>query len=188
VATYSRRPEIIRSRAISSGQTTGNTEQKVAPTMSTDKFQSELPIAALNLKANVSISRWANEAYPPWNEILSSHDVARLTRRHRWILSAMAALRRFPHKRKFHGRAVGWHRGDVVRWLANRHSRLTPPQKPATLPLPFPAAPDARSPRHAGLRLTGARPVRRRRAQSIKRTVTHPASPATEDGTRRIGP
>jgi hypothetical protein len=75
--------------------------------MSTDEFQSELPMATTNLKAGVSISKWVNEAYPPWDEILSAHDVARLTRRHRWLLSAMAALRRFPRKRKFHGRAVG---------------------------------------------------------------------------------
>jgi predicted DNA-binding transcriptional regulator AlpA len=106
--------------------------------MSTNEFQSELPVAATNLKAGVSISKWVNEAYPPWNEILSAHDVVRLTRRHPWMLSAMAALRRFPCKRKFHGRAVGWNRGDVVRWLANDHSRPTAPQGLSTLPLPFP--------------------------------------------------
>src|SRR3984957_1708526 len=104
--------------------------------MSTDELQSELPMAATNLNAGVSISKWVNEACPPWDEILSAHDVARLTRHHRWVLSAMAALRRFPRKRKFHGRAVGWHRGDVVRWLANHHSRSTAPRRPSTLPSP----------------------------------------------------
>ena len=156
--------------------------------MSTDKFQSELPMAATNLKGNVSVSRWVNEAYPAWNEILSSHDVARLTRRNRWVLSAMAALRRFPPKRKFRGRPVGWHRGDVVRWLANRHSRPTAPQKPSTLPLPFPVPEGRRNPRHPDPRLIGRKPVRRRRALSIKRTVLQPASPPMEDGTRRSGP
>jgi predicted DNA-binding transcriptional regulator AlpA len=106
--------------------------------MSTDELQSELPMAATNLNAGVSISKWVNEACPPWDEILSAHDVARLTRRHRWVLSAMAALRRFPRKRKFHGRAVGWHRGDVVRWLANHHSRPTALRRPLN---PSPALP-----------------------------------------------
>src|SRR5579859_4404375 len=54
--------------------------------MSTDEFQSELPMVATNLKARVSISKWVNEAYPPWDEILSTHDVARLTRCPRWPL------------------------------------------------------------------------------------------------------
>jgi len=156
--------------------------------MSTDKFQSELPMAATNLKGSVSISRWVNEQYPQWDLILSAQDVARLTRRHRWVLAAMAALRRFPRKRKFHGRAVGWHRGDVVRWLANRHGRPTAPQKPSTLPLPFPVPEGRRSPCHPDPRLIGGRPVRRRRAQSIKRTVLPPTSLPTEDGTRRSRP
>jgi predicted DNA-binding transcriptional regulator AlpA len=105
--------------------------------MSTDEFQSQLPMAATNLKVSVSISKWVNEAYPRWDEILSAHDVARLTRRHRWVLTAMAVLRRFPRKRKFHGRPLGWHRGDVVRWLTTSHSRPSAPQRTSTRPLPF---------------------------------------------------
>ena len=156
--------------------------------MSTDEHQSELPMAATNLKAGVSISKWVNEAYPPWGEILSAHDVARLTRRHRWVLSAMAAFRRFPRKRKFHGRAVGWHRGDVVRWLANRLSRHTAPRRPSTLPLPFPL-PEACSNRsNSDPRHGSGRTVRRRRIQSIKRPVPHPASRATDDGAGRSRP
>src|SRR5882757_3222079 len=154
--------------------------------MSTNEFQSELPMAVMNFKANVSISRWVNEAYPEWDQILSSHHVARLTRRHRWVLSAMAALRRFPRKRKFHGRAVGWHRGDVVRWLANRHSRATAPRAPSTLPLPFPMLEDCLSPRNPLPRHATRRPVRRRRTLSIKGTVPHPTGPATEDGMRDL--
>jgi predicted DNA-binding transcriptional regulator AlpA len=153
--------------------------------MSTDEFQSELPIAATNLEAGVSISKWVNEAYPPWDEILSAHDVARLTSRHRWVLSAMAALRRFPRKRKFHGRAVGWHRGDVVRWLANHHSRPTAPRRPSTLPLPFSLPEGCLNRRNPDPRRNGGRPVRRRRAQSIKRTVPEPAASTTDDGTRK---
>lgn len=156
--------------------------------MSTDQVQSELSIATTNLKGTVSISRWVNEAYPPWSEILSSHDVARLTRRHRWVLSAMATLRRFPRKRKYHGRGIGWHRGDVVRWLANRHSRLTAPQKPATLPLPFPMPERCRSRRHPGPRLGLGTPVRRRRAPSINRTVPQPSRRPMGDGTQWTRP
>jgi predicted DNA-binding transcriptional regulator AlpA len=134
--------------------------------MSTDEFQSELPMAAKNLKTVVSISKWVNEAYPPWDEILSAHDVARLMRRHRWVLSAMAALRRFPRKRKFHGRAVGWHRGDVVRWLANHHSRPTALQRTATLHLPFPVPEGCLNRRNSDRRRSSGRSVRRRRTQS----------------------
>src|SRR3984893_11975482 len=134
--------------------------------MSTDEFQPKLPMAAMNLKARVSISKWVNEVYPPWDEILSAHDVARLTRRHRWVLSAMAALRRFPRKRKFHGRAVGWHRGDVVRWLANHLSRPTALRRPSTLPLPFPVPEGCLGRRNSDRRRSSGRTVRRRRTQS----------------------
>jgi len=136
-------------------------------------------------KAGVSISKWVNEAYPPWDEILSAHDVARLTRCHRWVLSAMAALRRFPRKRRFHGRAVGWHRADVVRWLANHHSGPTAPRRPSTLPLPLPLPGGALTRRNLDPRHGSGRTVRRRRIQSIKRPVPHPASRTTDDGAGR---
>ena len=156
--------------------------------MSTDELQSELPMAATNLNAGVSISKWVNEACPPWDEILSAHDVARITRRHRWGLSAMAALRRFPRKRKFHGRAVGWHRGDVVRWLANHHSRPTASERTSTLPLPFPVPEGCLNRRNSDRRCSSGRAVRRRRTQSVKRTVAHPVCPATDDSARRNRP
>jgi predicted DNA-binding transcriptional regulator AlpA len=151
--------------------------------MSTDEFQSELPMKTTNPKHGVSMSRWVNEAYPPWQEILSRHDVARLTRRHRWVLSAMAVLRRFPRKRKFHGRPVGWHRGDVIRWLANRHSRPTPARRPSTLPLPFPVPEGSLRRHNPDSWHIGGRPVRRRRVRSIKRTTPHPVASARDQGT-----
>jgi predicted DNA-binding transcriptional regulator AlpA len=65
----------------------------------------------------VSVSRWVNERYPPWTELLTSHEVACLTRRHRWILAAMALMGRFPQRFRIHGRPIGWLRTDVECWL-----------------------------------------------------------------------
>ena len=66
----------------------------------------------------VSLSRWVNERLPSCQEILTSHDVARLTRRPQWVLAALTFLGRFPSKQRFHGRRVGWRRRDVLRWLS----------------------------------------------------------------------
>jgi len=35
---------------------------------------------------SIRLSKWVNELYLPWAEILTAHDVARLTRRYRWML------------------------------------------------------------------------------------------------------
>jgi predicted DNA-binding transcriptional regulator AlpA len=72
------------------------------------------------MAADVPLSRWVNEPFPAWSEILTSHEVARLTRRHRWILSALSFVGRFPKKREFHGRPIGWVRTDVNHWLRGR--------------------------------------------------------------------
>jgi predicted DNA-binding transcriptional regulator AlpA len=69
-------------------------------------------------KPLVSVSRWVNEKIPAWDEILTSRDVARLTRRRRWQLSALTWIGRFPRRQRFHGRRLGWLRSDVVNWLA----------------------------------------------------------------------
>jgi predicted DNA-binding transcriptional regulator AlpA len=70
--------------------------------------------------ADVPLSRWVNERLPPWNEVLTSHDVARLTRRHRWIVTALSLVGGFPKKRQFCGRPIGWLRADVEEWLGRR--------------------------------------------------------------------
>jgi len=100
----------------------------------------------------VRLSKWVNEPYPPWAEILTAHDVARLTRRHRWMLSALVAVGCFPQKRRFRGRAVGWHRCDVERWVRQAQpgspSRNREARGPvaATLPMPIGiATPDGRT-------------------------------------------
>lgn len=73
---------------------------------------------AASSRANVILSRWVNEPLPPFQELLSAHDVARLTRRPRLVISGLMLLRRFPQKRRYRGRQVGWLRSDVLDWLA----------------------------------------------------------------------
>lgn len=65
----------------------------------------------------VSLSPYVNERFPNWEELLTARDVARLTRRPRWMLTSMVLLRRFPRKRQYHGRGIGWLRSDVIHWL-----------------------------------------------------------------------
>lgn len=66
----------------------------------------------------LSISKWVNERYPPLNELLSAHDVARLTRRPRWMLSGLCLIGRFPKKLTFRGRGIGWRRSEVLDWMS----------------------------------------------------------------------
>ena len=77
---------------------------------------------AATARQEVSISKWVNERAPPWDDILTAHDVARLTRRHRWHLSALMWIGRFPAQQRFRGRRLGWLRSDVVNWLAKELS------------------------------------------------------------------
>ena len=74
------------------------------------------PLAAVS--KNVTLSPWVNERFPAWEQLLSAHDVARLTRRPQWVLLGMLMLRQFPRKHRFHGRAIGWLRADVLDWMA----------------------------------------------------------------------
>jgi hypothetical protein len=74
---------------------------------------------------NVSLSRWVNERFPAWEHLLTAHDVARLTRRPPWILTALVLIGRFPRKCRYHGRGVGWLRSDVLVWMS-RDQTLDP--------------------------------------------------------------
>src|ERR1700730_4621816 len=76
------------------------------------------PRVARAAGTRVSLSKWVNEKSPAWNEILSAHDVARLTRRHRWVVHTLTILGRFPKRQRFHDREIGWAQQDVLRWLA----------------------------------------------------------------------
>ncbi len=66
----------------------------------------------------VSLSKWVNEKLPAWHEILSAHEVARLTRRNRCVLIALTLLGRFPRPQRLHGRRIGWLRREVEQWIA----------------------------------------------------------------------
>jgi hypothetical protein len=66
----------------------------------------------------LKISRWVNEPLPPWPELLTAHDLARLTRRPRWWLRSMSFIGRFPKRRRIRGKALCWFRTDVLDWLS----------------------------------------------------------------------
>jgi predicted DNA-binding transcriptional regulator AlpA len=76
--------------------------------------------------ADVPLSRWVKKRLPAWNEVLTAHDVARLTRRHRWIVTALSLVGGFPKKQQYRGRPIGWLRADVEEWLG----RCGPAQRP----------------------------------------------------------
>jgi predicted DNA-binding transcriptional regulator AlpA len=84
--------------------------------MSTEVSGSGTPVA-ITRSERLSLSKWVNEKFPPWTELLTAHEVARLTRRHRWMVSALTLLGRFPKQERFRGRGIGWNRHDVERWL-----------------------------------------------------------------------
>ena len=95
--------------------------------MSPEDFSPEQAACSAARSKNVSLSKWVNEPLPAWEQLLSAHDVAHLTRRPRWLLFGMMAVGRFPRTLKFHGRAIGWLRSDVLEWAtqdstANRRS------------------------------------------------------------------
>lgn len=95
-----------------------------------DVQRTALPLGAQAL----TISRWVNEPYPPLNELLSSHDVARLTRRPRWLLSGLSLIGRFPKKFKFQGRGIGWRRSEVLEWMSRETHSCAADRRPACSP------------------------------------------------------
>jgi predicted DNA-binding transcriptional regulator AlpA len=111
---------------------------------------------------SVVLSRWVNERYPDREQLLSAHDVARLTRRPRWWLLSMMLIGRFPRKRRFHGRGIGWLRSDVVGWLAEdsptfqyaRPARVVRSRRSCQMALPLDCA-QARARRRRRARFPG---------------------------------
>jgi predicted DNA-binding transcriptional regulator AlpA len=69
-------------------------------------------------RPRVTLSPWINEPLPPFHELLSAHDVARLTRRPKVVIAALVLLRRFPQRRRYRGRQIGWLRGEVLEWMS----------------------------------------------------------------------
>jgi predicted DNA-binding transcriptional regulator AlpA len=81
-------------------------------------YSKEPPTPTIPAADRVRLSPYVNEPYPNWEEMLSAHDVARLTRRPRWMVLSLTVLGRFPRRRRFRGRDIGWLRSDVLTWLA----------------------------------------------------------------------
>jgi predicted DNA-binding transcriptional regulator AlpA len=67
--------------------------------------------------ATVTISAWVNEPLPNIRDILCSRDLARLTRRSRWVLYGLALVGKFPRRKRYRGRIVGWCRTEVLDWM-----------------------------------------------------------------------
>jgi hypothetical protein len=69
-------------------------------------------------KLPVSVPRWIHERFPPLHELLCTHDVARLSRRLRWVIAGLCLIGRFTKKLKLHKRVIRRHRSEAVAWLA----------------------------------------------------------------------
>jgi hypothetical protein len=80
-------------------------------------WSSPVQPAPLAASYPVSLSPYVNEQLPNWEELLSAHDVARLTRRPRWVLASLVLLRRFPKRRHpRHGAIVETAKTVIVEW------------------------------------------------------------------------
>jgi hypothetical protein len=84
----------------------------------------------------VTISPWVNEPLLDIQGFLCSRDLARLTRRPRWVLLGLALIGKFPRRRCYRGRLVGWCRAEVLEWMtrdlaveAENGERLTAPRR-----------------------------------------------------------
>lgn len=85
----------------------------------------ETPAIPPACEAPLTISRWVNQPYPPLGELLSAHDVARLTRRPRWMLMALGLIGQLPRRRRLRGQWVGWYRSEVLEWIARKPRSIT---------------------------------------------------------------
>jgi predicted DNA-binding transcriptional regulator AlpA len=121
------------------------------------------PLAAVS--KNVTLSPWVNKQFPAWEQLLSAHHVARLTRP-RWMLLGMMTVGRFPRTLKFHGRAIGWLRNDVLDWVA-QHSKATTRDMDNAMPISRRRF--ARQP-SIPLRCSAPCAARRSRAPCVERT------------------
>src|SRR5258706_5694909 len=86
--------------------------------------------------ATVTLSPWVNEPLPNIQGILCSRDLARLTRRPRWVLCGLALIGKFPRKKSYRGRVVGWCRMEVLEWMTRdlaveteNYERLNAPRR-----------------------------------------------------------
>ena len=88
--------------------------------MDTNSVQVGIEASNVPVRPPISISRWVNEPNPVWDQILTAHDVARLVRRPRWVLSSMAVVGRFPRMHYFRGKRIGWLKADILEWMTRR--------------------------------------------------------------------
>jgi predicted DNA-binding transcriptional regulator AlpA len=116
-------------------------------------------IAGQEPRGAVTISPWVNEPLPNIQGLLCSRDLARLTRRPRWELFGLALLGKFPRKKRYRGRPIGWCRAEVLEWMTREltvapETRLNAPRRctrrqtrQRSLPLerPTPSAPRIQS-------------------------------------------
>lgn len=98
---------------------------------------------------SVSFSNWVNEPLLDLRDLLTARDVARLTRRPRWVVYGLSLVGRFPRKRRYHGRAVGWQRVEVLDWLtrglvAANDDEFDRPERPDRRQVPIGLQPIAR--------------------------------------------
>jgi predicted DNA-binding transcriptional regulator AlpA len=79
-------------------------------------------MAGKKARVAVTISPWVNEPLPNIQGLLCSRDLARLTRRPRWELFGLALIGKFPRKKRYRGRPVGWCRAEVLEWMTRELS------------------------------------------------------------------
>lgn len=86
--------------------------------------------------ATVTISPWVNEPLPDLQGIPCSRDIARLTRRPRWMLYWLSLIRKFPRKTRYRGGVLGWCRAERLEWMTRErsvetesHERLNRPRR-----------------------------------------------------------
>jgi hypothetical protein len=66
---------------------------------------------------SVILSRWVNERFPAWGQLLSAHDVARLTRRPQWMVLSLVLLADFPANSASTGaKSVGYDLTCSIGW------------------------------------------------------------------------
>lgn len=71
-------------------------------------------------KPPVSVPQWIHERFPPLHELLCTHDLARLSRRLRWVIAGLCLIGRISKKLKLHKRAIRRHRSEAVAgWAEN---------------------------------------------------------------------
>jgi len=84
------------------------------------ELNSSVETSSATIKTEARLSPWVNERLAPLQDLLCSRDVERLTLRPRWFLEGLGLIGRFPKKKIFRGRKLGWCRAEVFDWMATR--------------------------------------------------------------------